>query len=159
MISNAEVTDRWTAAARFYGMPEDTFYDIVAGESTTRAYRAKSAEESAEAPPWWFERTTIHNTLYHKTYRTWGPGGGWYVFPDSVAAGLLSAFRSIGDPDSALRRYRVDYIWQGPYERAVGIDSLDLERNVELAFETGRVRVYRVIHAGDAREAQGVDAL
>ena len=156
VTSNAEVTDRWTAAARFYGMPEETFNDIVAGESTTRAYRATSAEESAEAPPWWFERTTIHNTLYHKTYRTWGPGGGWYVFPDSVATNLLTAFREVSDPDSAFRRYRVDYVWQGPYERAVGIDSLDRERDVELAFETGRVRIYRVIHANDAREARGV---
>jgi len=141
----SEVHDRWTGAVKYYGVPEQTFADIIGGEGTLRRYHDLPLELAREETPWWFERTTIHNVLYHWTYRKMGPGGAYYQFPDSVKADLMARFNAIDDPEAALRRYRVDYIWQGPYERAIGIDSLDTVRNVELAFESGRVRIYRIL--------------
>ena len=102
-------------------------------------------EMAVEAPPWWYERTTIHNVLFHKRFRKLGGTDKFYVFPDSVKADLRRRFAEVSDPEAAFRRFRVDYLWQGPYERAMGIDSLESARNVELAFEVGRVRIYRVL--------------
>ncbi len=138
-----EVKDRWTAACRFYGMPEPTFEDLISGEGTERLYNLMPPELSAEKPPWWFERVTIHEVLFHKRFRKIG-GSSPYVLPDSVKADLRRRFRRVLDPDAALRDYRVDYVWQGPYERAVGTDSLGNARSLELVFERGRVRLYRV---------------
>ncbi len=101
---------------------------------------------SAEKPPWWFERTTYHLPMFLYRFRKSTRSDAPYAFPDSVETQLRQRFAAIEDIESALRRFHVDYIWQGPYERDVGIDSLDNERNVEIAFENGRVRIYRVLN-------------
>ena len=136
-----EVAVRWVTACRYYGMSSSTFDSLIAG--TNKVYPDAPPEDWQEEPPWWFERSTIHETLFHGQFRPVGVQVP-YTLPESVQTSLKQLFRSTVDPDSAIRTFRVDYIWQGPYERAVGIDSLNAQRRVKLIFESGRVRLYRV---------------
>ena len=137
-----ETVDRWIAACRFYGMSAERFGDLVRGDTSRTLYNTLPPEASREGAPWLFESTTIHEVLFHKRFRSARSLAVAYSFPDSVQRQLLASFAAMSSPDSALRAFRADYVWQGPYERAVGIDSLEACRNVERVFERGRVRIY-----------------
>jgi len=119
-----EAVNRWASACRFFGM-RPAFFDTLV--------------EHKVAPPWSYEIDKTNYVIFHLTY------GYWADLKDSTRAYVRQKFDAVADPDSAIRQFRVDYIWQGPYERAVGIDSLEKVRNVELAFESGGVRIYRVM--------------
>ena len=141
-VTYEETADRWVAACRIYGVSEEVFRDLLDGGGTRVLYNVLPPERSTEAPPWWFERTTIHEVLFHKRFRSVSNQSVPYAFPDSVRQDLLRRFNTVDDPAAALRRYNVDYIWQGPYERAVGAECLDSLQNTEPVYSEGRIRLY-----------------
>jgi hypothetical protein len=145
VIPHEETMDRFVAAARFYGLSDSTFANLIGLNNNEILYNDLPPAASAVGPPWLFERSQIHELLFHKRYRKRGGGERAYIFPDSVKSDLMERIGRISNPDAALREYRVDYIWQGPFERAMGIANLDTFRDLELAFESGDIRIYRVL--------------
>jgi hypothetical protein len=64
-----------------------------------------------------------------------------------TAQGDLAARASAHGPEGYRRlakRYRVDFIWWGPHERAVGDPALEARLSRDLFLEAGQIRVYRV---------------
>ena len=135
MLPNSEVEERWVDAYRFYRV-RPSFFDSLMHPGLRQGVAFGRSERD---PVWSYELIRSMFSCYHLQY-----SGPTYELPDTLRTELNRRFAAIADPDSALRRFDVDYVWQGAYERSIGLDSLDAARNVQPAFARGSVRVYRV---------------
>ena len=135
MLPNTEVEDRWVNGFRFYGVRESFFDSLMhPGLRKGAAFR-----RGIRDPEWSYELVRSMFTCFHLQHKC-----PTYALPDSLRLALCEEFRSISNPDSAMRTFHADYVWQGAYERSIGIDSLERNRNITPVFEQGDVRVYRV---------------
>ena len=134
-LPNAEVQERWVDAYRFYGVRASFFDSLMHPGLRVGAVFRRSEQD----PVWSYELIRSMFSSFNLQF-----SGPEYALPDTVRADMNERFASIADPDSALRRFGVDYVWQGAYERGIGLDSLEAFRNVEPVFARGSVRIYRV---------------
>jgi hypothetical protein len=119
---SAELLDRWTSAFWLYGA-RSSFVDTL-------------LRVSQPAPEWDYQVRVTFSTLIHRHYSTGFATKN--LIPEPEIARILAGVADSSDPTGALTKYRIDYIWQGPYERSIGMGDL-----------AGRPGIRRVVTFGD----------
>jgi hypothetical protein len=132
LASTAELVDRLLLAYRLFGIDRAYLADSFDGEAARAAAFARNRNRFSAAQP----------DLLEKNVR-------WFVFheqrpPADVRDRLLARLDATAVTPETLGRYRLDYVLEGPLERAKGGGGVEESPYLSLAYDSAGVRIFRV---------------
>lgn len=137
-ISNKEILERFSFIARLYGVAPSAFESFFATEKTY--------------PPKDYDHQGI-SYLFGDQYRARLPGSvftnagfGPPVWSAEEVAAATEPYRALAAEASVTIPYQLDYLYYGPREKVFGPDPGAVLPNLELAYDTEGIKIYRVIY-------------
>ena len=133
----SEVVDRWLTINKLYDIPNATLVKSLKKEHMEIDAFA-GASENATA-------IFLFDTYFWKKGLGAFDEGRQLSIPQDAIDTILAAYDDLPEDDILLDKYAMDYVYVGPYERALGIQNMDELSYTQNVFNENDIQIYKII--------------
>ncbi len=135
----SEVVGRWLTISKLYGIPEATLMTSLKKEHKNIDSFALDSENATAI--------FLFDTYFWKKGLGAFDEGRQLFIPDEAIEKILSQYQTLPEDEKLLEPYRMDYLYVGPYERALGMKELDYEF-LEQVYDEQDIQIYKINQGG-----------